>query len=66
VVVKLLIGIGSGVYFDFSVLSFQVPSELSAPKAASVAIANPTNAVLRILTILFKLLFHNSVGNVAV
>jgi hypothetical protein len=36
VTVTLLSGIGEGVYFDFSGLNFHIPSELSAPKAATV------------------------------
>src|SRR4030081_1061639 len=51
IVVMLLIGIGAGVYFDLSMLSFQVPSELSAPRAAIAVIAKAMNALLRILPI---------------
>jgi hypothetical protein len=47
VTVRLLTGIGAGVYFDFSTLSFQVPIELSAPKAATVVIARAISALVR-------------------
>src|SRR5215471_17100543 len=45
--VRLLGGIGAGVYFDFSGLNFQVPSELSAPKAARVVNAMAISAWLK-------------------
>src|ERR1019366_3780502 len=51
VLVRLLMGIGAGVYFDFATLSFQVPIELSAPKAATVVIARAIIAWVRIVRI---------------
>src|ERR1019366_5282248 len=51
VLVRLVMGIGAGVYFDFSTLSFQVPIELSAPKAATVVIARAISALVRIVRI---------------
>src|SRR5258708_27269204 len=56
VMVRLLTGIGAGVYFDFSTLNFQVPSVLSAPKAATVVITKAMKALMRGLRILFGLL----------
>src|ERR1019366_8894773 len=50
-VVRLFNGNGAGVYFDFSTLSFQVPIELSAPKAPMVVIARATSALVRIVRI---------------
>ena len=54
VTVRLLTGIGAGVYFDFSILSFQVPSELSAPKTTPVEIARTTSALRRRDRIVFS------------
>jgi hypothetical protein len=42
-----LTGIGAGVYFDFSALSFHVPIELSAPSAPIVVIARAISALVR-------------------
>jgi hypothetical protein len=45
-------GQGAGVYLVFSILAFQVPRELSAPKAAAVeVIAKAISAKLKILRI---------------
>src|SRR5579871_867535 len=44
--VRLFTGNGAGVYLDFVVLTFQVPMELSAPKAATAVIAKTTRARL--------------------
>ena len=49
--VRLLMGIGAGVYFDFATSSFHVPSVLSAPKAATVVIARAISALVRIVRI---------------
>jgi hypothetical protein len=48
--VRLFTGQGAGVYLDAAVLAFQVPMELSAPKAANVVvIAKLSKARLNIL-----------------
>jgi hypothetical protein len=46
--VRLFTGIGPGAYLDFSMFTFHVPMELSAPQAAMEAIAKTTRAWLRI------------------
>src|ERR1019366_3289805 len=51
VTVRLLTGIGAGVYFDVSALSFHVPRVLSAPKAATVVIARAISVLVRIVRI---------------
>src|ERR1017187_6876797 len=51
VTVRLLTGIGAGVYFDVSALSFQVPIELSAPSAPIVVIARAISVLVRIVRI---------------
>jgi hypothetical protein len=51
VTVRLFNGNGAGVYFEFSTFSFQVPIELSAPKAATVVIARAIIAWVRIVRI---------------
>src|ERR1035437_4683346 len=51
VLVRLLMGIGAGVYFDFATARFQVPMVLSAPNAATVVIARAIIALVRIVRI---------------
>src|SRR5712692_5691180 len=47
--VRLLTGMGAGVYFDLSRFSFQVPTELSALKATAVTTAKTASALPMVL-----------------
>src|SRR5437764_4670204 len=48
VTVRLFTGMGAGLYRDFSILSFQVPRVLSAPKAQMAVNAKAINVLLRV------------------